>query len=159
LAGLVEATNGSFYGTTQLGGIFNDGTVFKIASGGTLTTLHSFDGADGSGPLAALVQASDGNLYGTTQQDGAYGGGTIFKITPAGKLTTLYNFCSLSNCTDGEYPEAGLMQAADGNLYGTTAGQPGVGYGNVFKISLAGTLTTLHDFCSVTNCADGAYPD
>jgi uncharacterized repeat protein (TIGR03803 family) len=158
-AGLVEAANGSFYGTTQLGGANNYGTVFKLTPSGKLTTLHSFDSTDGSGPLAALVQASDGNLYGTTQQDGVNGVGTIFKITLGGKLTTIYNFCSLSACTDGEYPDAGLIQAADGDLYGTTGGRPGVGYGNVFKITLGGTLTTLHDFCSFTNCADGAYPD
>lgn len=158
-AGLVEATNGSFYGTTQLGGANNYGTVFKITSSGNLTTLHSFEGTDGSRPLAALVQASDGNLYGTTEQDGARGAGTIFKITPGGKLTTIYNFCSLSGCTDGEYPQAALIQATDGNLYGTTGSQSGVGYGNVFKIPLGGALTTLHNFCSETNCADGAYPD
>ncbi len=158
-AGLVRASNGSFYGTTQGGGAYNHGTVFKITPGGKLTTLHSFDGTDGSGPLAALVQASDGNLYGTTQQDGGHGSGTIFRITPGGTLTTVYSFCSLSGCTDGEYPQAGLIQATDGNLYGTTNARPGVGYGTVFKMTLGGTLTTLHNFCSFTNCADGAYPD
>lgn len=156
-AGLVQATNGNFYGTTQLGGANNYGTVFKISPSGKLTTLHSFDGTDGFDPVAPLVQASDGNLYGTTQQDGANGAGTIFRITPGGTLTTIYNFCSLTNCTDGSAPVTGLIQATDGNLYGTTGGYP-VSYGTVFKITLGGTLTTLHNFCSSTNCADGAYP-
>jgi uncharacterized repeat protein (TIGR03803 family) len=157
-AGLVQATDGNFYGTTQLGGASNDGTVFKVTPGGKLTTLHSFSGTDGSDPVAPLVQASDGNLYGTTQQDGAYGAGTIFRITPGGRLTTIYNFCSLSGCTDGQAPVTGLIQATDGNLYGTTNGSNGFAWGTVFKITLGGTLTTLHNFCSFQNCSDGAYP-
>jgi uncharacterized repeat protein (TIGR03803 family) len=93
----------------------------------TLTTLHSFDGKDGWGPIAGLVQATDGNLYGKTSGGGAnvyYG--TVFKITPSGTLTTLYSFCSKSGCTDGsEYQNqyadgGGLVQATDGNFYGTT---------------------------------------
>src|SRR5258707_9353580 len=155
---MVQATDGNFYGTTQLGGANNYGTIFKITPGGKLTTLHSFDSTDGSDPVAPLVQASDGNLYGTTQQDGAYGAGTIFRITPGGTLTTIYNFCSLSDCTDGRAPVTGLIQATDGNLYGTTYGSYGFAWGTGFKITLGGTLTTLHNFCSLTNCADGAYP-
>jgi uncharacterized repeat protein (TIGR03803 family) len=152
-AGLVQATDGNFYGTTQAGG-----TVFKITPSGKLTTLHHLAIREGSNPFAPLVQASDGNLYGTTEQDGAYGGGTIFRITPGGTLTTIYNFCSLSNCADGYGPDAGLIQATDGNLYGTTNGRR-IFSGTVFKITLGGTLTTLHNFCSLTNCADGAYPE
>src|SRR5579859_3202140 len=88
----------------------------------TFKMLHSFDNADGANPLAPLVQATDGNLYGTTPNVGANGfGGTIFKITPGGALTTLYSFCSQSGCTDGATPDLdGLVQAIDGNLYGTT---------------------------------------
>jgi len=90
----------------------------------TFTTLHSFDSSDGAAILAGLVQATDGNLYGTAYEGGANcapdGCGTIFKITPSGTLTTLHSFCSQSNCTDGEYPEAGLIQATNGNFYGTT---------------------------------------
>ena len=125
-AGLVQATNGDFYGTTLDGGantnkacIANCGTVFKITPGGTLTTLHSFcsesNCTDGCIPYAALVQATDGDFYGTTQ-DCANGDGTLFKITPSGTLTTLYSFCSESNCTDGSAPSAVLIQAIDGNL-------------------------------------------
>jgi uncharacterized repeat protein (TIGR03803 family) len=180
LAGLVLATNGDFYGTTQYGGancIANGGcgTVFSITPSGTLTTLHSFAGypTDGSNPQGALVQGTDGSLYGTTVQDGpnciADGGcGTVFKITPSGTLTTLYNFCSQggSNCTDGKYPNAGLIQGTNGDFYGTaSAGGANCtaygGCGTIFKIIPSGMLTTLYNFCSQggSNCTDGAQPD
>jgi uncharacterized repeat protein (TIGR03803 family) len=143
----VQATDGNLYGTTYGGGAFGGyGTVFKITTSGTLTTLHSFDYTDGSSSVAGLIQATDGNLYGTTQAGGAKGYGTVFKITRSGTLTTLYNFCSQTGCTDGLSPDAGLIQATDGNLYGTTYGGGAIGYGTVFKITTSGTLTTLHSF-------------
>src|ERR1022692_4775477 len=81
-------------------------------------------------------------------------------MTPSGTLTTLYNFCSLSLCADGEQPEAGLLQASDGNFYGTTGGGGAHGAGTIFAITPSGTLTTLYSFCSLggTSCTDGAYP-
>jgi uncharacterized repeat protein (TIGR03803 family) len=121
----VQATNGNLYGTTYSNEYKYSigGTVFKITPGGTLTTLHSFKGTDGLGPSAGLVQATNANLYGTTQQGGAqFADGMIFKITPNGNLKTLYSFCSQSNCADGTEPYAGLIQATNGNLYGTTEG-------------------------------------
>jgi uncharacterized repeat protein (TIGR03803 family) len=145
-APLVQGTNGNLYGTTLFGGDANNGTVFKITPSGMLTTLHIFDGTDGSAPEAGLVQATDGNFYGTTNQGGANGGGTVFKITPSGTLTTLYNFCSLSGCTDGEAPLAGLVEGKDGNFYGTATQGGANGYGTVFKITPTGTLTTLYSF-------------
>jgi uncharacterized repeat protein (TIGR03803 family) len=160
-AGLVQATDGNFYGTTAAGGgsgncAYGCGTVFKITPGGTLTTLHSFSGADGANPEAGLVQATDGNFYGTTLEGGAYGYGTVFKITPSGTLTTLHSF----DFSDGSNPIAGLVQATDGNFYGTTLEGgayddcSGVSCGTVFKITASGTLTTLHSFDST----DGANP-
>jgi uncharacterized repeat protein (TIGR03803 family) len=140
-AGLVQAANGNFYGTTIGGGANFEGTVFKITPGGTLTTLHSFDVTDGWSAQSGLVLATDGNLYGTTQQGGAHSAGTIFKITPSGTLTTLYNFCSQTGCTDGSHPYAQLVQATDGNLYGTTyyggtSTACAAGCGTVFSLSV-----------------------
>ncbi len=127
----------------------------------TFNTLHSFDGTDGAGPEAALVQGTDGNWYGTTQVGGNYGdGGTIFKITPSGTLTTLYKFCpQYPSCTDGDDLLAALVQASDGNFYGTTNEGGAYGYGTVFKITPSGTLTTLHSFCPHGYpCTDGELP-
>ena len=69
-AGLVQGSDGNFYGTTYYGGANNEGTVFKITPSGTLTVLHSFREADGRTPEGALIQASDGNFYGTTSFGG-----------------------------------------------------------------------------------------
>jgi uncharacterized repeat protein (TIGR03803 family) len=105
-----------------------------------------------------LIQASNGNFYGTTSgQNNGYG--TAFKITPSGTLTTLYSFCSQNGCTDGEHPFAGLTPASDGNLYGTTKEGGSSEGGTVFKITLAGTLTTLYSFCSQSGCTDGELPE
>jgi uncharacterized repeat protein (TIGR03803 family) len=133
---LFQAANGRFYGVTSYGGnASNDGTVFELTSEGTLTTLHRFNGADGALPTG-LIEASDGNFYGATQIGGTQNAGTVFKITPSGDLTTLYSFCSKTSCLDGQTPYAGLVQAADGNLYGTTAFGGVNGAGTVFKLSL-----------------------
>jgi uncharacterized repeat protein (TIGR03803 family) len=157
-AGLVQATNGDFYGTTELGGANDQGTVFKITPGGTLTTLYSFcsqaDCSDGAKPLAGLVQATNGNFYGTTEEGGAKGVGIVFEMTGAGKLTRLYSFCSQADCSDGSYPEAGLVQAINGNFYGTTYSGGAYSGGTVFEISAGGTLTTLLSF----DDTDGANP-
>jgi uncharacterized repeat protein (TIGR03803 family) len=157
-AALIQAANGNFYGTTYGGGANNAGTVFKITANGTLTSLHSFDITDGRFPIAGLVQGTDGEFYGTTASGGANNAGTVFKITSSGMLTTLYNFCSQggSSCTDGFQPEGTLIQASDGNFYGTTneGGNTGTGDGTVFRITSSGALTTLHSFAG----SDGAYP-
>lgn len=157
--GLVQGIDGRFYGTTEIGGLNNHGTVFKITKGGTLTTLHSFDGADGSLPIGRLIQATDGDFYGTTSAGGIgncpNNCGTVFKISPRGALTTLHSF----NGVDGSNPSGALVQATDGNLYGMTqeggdtACNRGTGCGTVFKITPVGTLTTLHIF------GEGAFPE
>jgi len=144
---LVQGTNGRFYGTTSGCCSYSAGTVFEITAGGSLTTLYNFgSGTHGAFPYAGLVEATDGSFYGTTSEGGANGYGTVFKITARGKLTTLYNFCSQTNCTDGSYPYGGLVQAADGNLYGMTSEGGPNNNGTVFKITARGELTTLHSF-------------
>src|SRR5690242_12466009 len=119
------------------------------SSAQTFTTLLSFDGTNGAFPSSTMVQGFDGNLYGTTQDGGVnqYSpSGTVFKITPDGTLTTLYTFCSQPGCPDGKFPDAGLALGIDGNFYGTTLEGGYPGYGTIFKITPAGTLTTLHTF-------------
>ena len=120
----------------------------------TFTTLQSFDLTHGADPYAGLVQATDGKLYGTTVDGGANNYGTVFRITPSGTLTTLYSFCSKGGCSDGAYLYAGLVQATDGNFYGTTSAGGATNHGTVFKITPSGTLTTLHSF----DLTDGADP-
>jgi len=152
------------YGTTTIGGANgSDGTVFQITLDGSLIVLHSFDRhKEGFYPVG-LVQASDGNLYGTTQHglvksppEGKvpFGAGTVFKITPQGSLTTLYLF---SGELDGSNPCAGLLQANDGNLYGTTSKGGANDLGTVFRMNLDGTLTTLHSFrAQLSSNCDGS---
>jgi len=158
---LVEGPDGNFYGTTQSGGTNGGwGTVFKITPAGKLTTLHSFGGPDGAGPYSPLLIASDGNFYGTTNGGGASNAGIVYRLTSSGALTTLYNFCSQSGCEDGQYPVGAIIQASDGNIYGTTHAGGNYascnvdGCGTVFKITLRGNLTTLHAFATI----DGEYP-
>jgi len=142
---LLQATNGSLYGTTAgVPGTF--GTIFKITPDGALTGLHSFSSTDGAFPTAWLIQATNGYVYGTTSQGGANNGGTIFRITPAGALTTLYSFCAQTNCADGQDPLAGLLQAGNGMLYGTTFQGGAYGWGAIFEITPAGAFTVLHSF-------------
>jgi uncharacterized repeat protein (TIGR03803 family) len=158
-AGVVLATDGYFYGTTPFSGHYGAGTIFKIAPDGTFMTLHNFDFNDGANSNTPLIQATDGNLYGTTSAGGANNAGTVFKITPGGRLTTLHSFCQLPSCSDGRY-SSGLLQATDGNFYGTTSSGGAYYLGSVFKITRKGTLTTLYSFCptGVPPCPDGSSP-
>jgi uncharacterized repeat protein (TIGR03803 family) len=125
-----EFLNGDLYGTTSTGGAYGYGTVFRLAVGGALTTLHSFDVTDGSYPEGPLVQGTDGNFYGTTAVGGAYGNsGTVFEVTPQGTFTSLHSF----DVTDGAYLYgSGLVQATDGSFYGVT----GNGCGTVFSLAM-----------------------
>jgi uncharacterized repeat protein (TIGR03803 family) len=159
---LIQGTDGALYGTTT----FDDGTAFRVSPSGTLQTLYSFcqlpGCTDGLGPNA-LVEAVDGKFYGTTGAGGATGYciaqcGTIFDITPSGSFLSIYDFCSQPGCLDGSNPNS-MVQAPDGNFYGTTGGG-GIDdeYGVVFKFSPSGTMTTLYQFCSLANCADGEAP-
>ena len=153
-AGVVQGGNGNFYGTTSFGGTNDNGTIFKISTSGTFSTLYSFNGgSNGANPIGGLVQGSDSAFYGTTAHGGTNGGGTVFKITPTGSLTTLWQFNS-ADLSAGRQPVGALVQGSDGNFYGTTEDGGTNDAGTVYRITSAGTLTTLSQFSS----ADGRWP-
>lgn len=162
---LIQGSDGALYGTTAFGGTNNVGTVFRITLNGVYTILYSFGGtpSDGIVPASSLVQGSDGNFYGTTSSGGVNhcgnipisGGncGTVFKVTPAGAETVLYSFGG--SPSDGAEPLGALLQASDGNFYGTTidggannCGSSGGTHncGTVFKITPGGVETVLYSF-------------
>jgi len=173
--GLIQASDGNFYGTSNIGGKGSDphctsdgcGTVFKVTPRGKLTTLYGFDFTDGAFPVAGLLQASDGSLYGTTGWGGmnqincllVYPGsqcGTLFQMVSYSTLNTLYNFCAQPSCTDGIGSFGTLIQATDGNFYGTTVLGGVYDDGTIFVFNpTTYALNTLHSFGDGT---DGIFP-
>jgi uncharacterized protein (TIGR03437 family) len=186
-AALMQGADGNFYGSTQYGGCPNAtnpngkacGTLFKVTPSGTLTTLYNFCAQpgcpDGAVPNSALILGNDGNFYGSASLGGltqvyktvgetvSTQGGGVFRITPAGAYTVLYEFCRQYNsangvCLDGNGPTT-PVQGSDGNFYGTT-NHGGSGNGTAFRLTPAGKLTTLYNFCVplTSTCPDGAGP-
>jgi uncharacterized repeat protein (TIGR03803 family) len=140
MSSLVKASDGRFYGTAERGGAAGFGTLYTIDDAGALTILHSFAGrdqGDGEGPVG-LMQSRDGRLYGTTRGGGEFGDGTVYSIGLTGDYRVLHSF---SRRADGAQPSADLLEASDGNLYGTTP----QGFSRSFRIDSSGTLTILHD--------------
>jgi uncharacterized repeat protein (TIGR03803 family) len=163
--GLVQGSDGNFYGPAEQGGAHGVGDIFKITPGGTFAVIYSFGSVagDGSFPLAGLTQGSDGNFYGTTTSGGSNGHGTVFKITPAGILTTLYSLGS--NASDGNLPGAALVLGTDGSFYGTTYIGGSGNSGTVFRLTTDGTpagtsFTTIYSFSAESGGAnsDGGNP-
>ena len=171
LAGVIEATDGNFYGTTYKGGTNDLGLIYKMTSAGVETVIHSLASnyTEGGLPEARLVQGKNSALYGTTTTGGTYGGGTIFKATTGGVLTLLHSFVNPKDSNtvtdDGAYPDGGMILGADGNFYGgtdeggTSAYPNFAGYGTIFKMTPTGTLTVLYNFVDgktgTTEGADG----
>ena len=158
--GLTVGTDGNFYGTFS-GDSGWRGGVFKMTSSGTVTILHAFfDTPDGATPASGVILGKDGNFYGTTQYGGlVYDGhdyeGTVFKMTPSGTVTILHSF---NLATDyAAYPTTPLLQATDGNFYGTISGCAEFGCNNlndIYKVTPSGTLTVLEEFTG----PNGSYP-
>ncbi|HWY15958.1 MAG TPA: choice-of-anchor tandem repeat GloVer-containing protein [Rhizomicrobium sp.] len=140
-SGLSLGFDGAFYGTTTNGGPLRMGTVFKL-SGGRVKVLYKFtDGADGAYPWAPPIQTPDGNLYGVTYT------GTAYKIKPNGNFATIATLPSKS--------QAPLLMATDGNFYGTSQSGGTFNQGTVFRLSVKGKLTIIHNFDAST---EGATP-
>ena len=183
--GLVLDKAGNLYGTTVSGGGSGCtvaiespgcGTIFKIASDGTESVLHTFCNkpscADGSAPIGNILIDSDGNLFGVTNAGGhssktCYSCGTVFRLSPSGMETVLYTFCSQPNCTDGSSPNGSLIRDSAGDLIGTTETGGHVtaagtlcplGCGTIFRVARNGSETVLYTFCSQPNCADSGLP-
>lgn len=152
---LVQSADGNFYGTTFEGGAaynqvsnYLTGTVFKMTTGGALTTLVSFNGPNGGSPVGKLTQGSDGNFYGVTSKGGANGEGTIYKVSPTGQFTLLWSFVAGRGTTSGIVPYSGLVEANDGYLYGTAAAGGSNNEGVIYKISKSGQYSIVHSFYS-----------
>ncbi len=168
-AGLVQGTDGNFYGTTKFRGAYTYldssgsgfGTAFKITTNGLLTTLASFNNTNGANPNSTLVQGGDGNFYGTT-----YSGltdyppipgliqnyGTVFQMSPAGVITTLVSFDYMDGY--GAYPN-GLIQAKDGNFYGTTEGGGAYSGGIDYRLNVPGVIATAAPVFQTMRKANG----
>ncbi len=147
---LIQGSDGFWYGTTSLGGASGLGTIFRVSSTGTLTTLYSFTGATGSVPRAGLTRGTDGYMYGTTVAGGASGQGTVYRVDLSGRVSLLRSFSG----TNGANPYAELIQSTDGNFYGTTAFGGASSMGVIFKIDAAGNLTVLKSLSTT----DGSRP-
>ena len=143
LAGLIQGSDGDFYGTTSGGttSAASAGTVFRITPEGVETTLYTFSGSGGANPFASLIQGSDGNFYGTTKGGGKNFGGTMFQLTPAGAVTVLYSFPNTSGTSEGTQlpgagPDTNLVQGSDGSLYGATQQNGAYNRGYFYRLVL-----------------------
>jgi uncharacterized repeat protein (TIGR03803 family) len=167
--GLIQGSDGDFYGLTDAGGSYNGGLIFKISSSGTLTRLYSFCSqnaiqspcTDGEEPLGTLLQGSNGNFYGTTSRGGIINSsecdtrcGTFFEITPGGTFTSLYSFCGQMDCADGEYPGPGLVEGSTGNLFGTVDDDGNSEDTSLFDYSGEG----VQNLCTPDNCSSTLSP-
>ncbi|MFZ0828694.1 MAG: choice-of-anchor tandem repeat GloVer-containing protein [Verrucomicrobiia bacterium] len=161
-AELLQAPDGSFYGTTQIGSSNNLGTVFKITSTGTFSNLLTFTGTGGAypgaNPAAGLVWGSNGTLFGTTEAGGANGDGTVFALTTNGVFTNLVSFTGTNGAYPGASPMSTLVWGTNGNLYGTTAYGGTNDYGSVFELAANGVFTSLISFTGTNVAPIGASP-
>jgi uncharacterized repeat protein (TIGR03803 family) len=154
--GLIADMSGNFYGTTEAGGPYDGGTIFKLAANGTETLLYAFDTnylTGIGGPLAGVTRDGAGDLF-TTVQGGLYGGGAVFELAADGTANVVYSFCAQAECSDGVSPVSNLILDKSGNLYGTAGGGGANQDGVIFKLTPVGTETVLHSFRG----SDGSNP-
>src|SRR5262249_42557412 len=140
---LVEGPDGYLYGTTSEGGATGAGVVFKISKAGEFQKLHDFCqpramcAREGETPTSGLIVGRDGNLYGKTSWAGPGGIGTVYRVMPSGQLETIFSF----NQTTGAADKNGLMQASDGNFYGSNTG-------GVWRLTPSGQASIVYRFNS-----------
>jgi uncharacterized repeat protein (TIGR03803 family) len=142
----IQGSDGNLYGAALEGGAFNNGSIYKISTSGSLLFSYSFPAGGKFGVFpSGIMQASDGNFYGTTFYGGnvGQGNGTVFKMDQNGVVSVLYNF---PGNTGGANPSGGVVEATDGNLYGTTSAGGTFGFGTIFRISTTGKFKTLYSF-------------
>ena len=139
----IQGLDGNYYGTTSDGGLEVFGTVYKMTPSGVLTVLYTFPGTSGLAYPMAVTLGTDGNFYGTALGGGVNKFGGVFKISPQGNLTVLHSF---SGTPDGQTPKGAIIQASDGNFYGTTEAGGANGFGSIYKMTPSGALTIIHSF-------------
>jgi uncharacterized repeat protein (TIGR03803 family) len=140
---LVASSDGLLYGTTHFGGVYGKGTVFAMTQAGVVTTLHDFDGTDGTSPQG-LIELPTGELVGGTYRGGINDGGVLFKITKTGAFTLLHRFDAT---TEGGIMSSRLVRAASGKLFGATdSGGTTVPCGSVFSVTASGTFAVTYRF-------------
>lgn len=146
-AGVVRDRTGNLYGTTEMGGAFHRGVVFKLDWRNNQSVLHSFAGApgDGANPWSPVIRDARGNIYGTTYVGGQHDLGTVFKLDPTGNETVLHHFKGITE-GDGGAPFAGVLRDRAGNLYGTALEGGSRGWGVIFKLDPNGQVTFPHEF-------------
>ena len=147
--------DGCFYGTTASGGERNLGTLFKVASDGTLTVLASLVE---SPQVSTPLQDNSGTVYATTFKGGVSGLGSVVSVNVVGSFNTLVDFTGTSGARPGANPKAGLITGLDGALYGTTTKGGAGDFGTVFKVSKAGTFTSLASFTGTSGALPGMTP-
>jgi uncharacterized repeat protein (TIGR03803 family) len=151
-AGVIRDSAGNFYGTTDIGGTFNNGVVYKVNAAGQETVLYSFTGGVDGSLASGVIRDSAGNLYGTTDAGGTSGAGVVYKVDMTGHETVLYSF---TGGADGGQPLTPVVRDSAGNLYGTTSAGGTSGAGVVYKVDATGHETVLYSF---TGGVDGSDP-
>ncbi len=158
VAPLLMDKAGNLYGTTQYGGTYGLGTVFKVTPTGSYSIVYDFSGSplDGAEPYAGpMVMDKMGNLYGTTAYGGSYNWGTVFELSPSGAESLLYSFTNSNG--DGAVPYAGLLLDGHGNFYGSTyQGGDSTQCGTAWRLTPSGVETVLHMFTGYPG--DGCHP-
>ncbi|MEO6003302.1 MAG: MBG domain-containing protein [Opitutus sp.] len=158
-AGLVQAANGRLFGAAAGGGGFGFGTLFSInPDGSSFSVMRQSDfRSEGESPRGRLLQSSDGKLYGTTYDGGANRVGRLFSMNPDGSnFSVVRDFVPAFDSSGGAAPYPGVIEGADGKLYGTVSSAATFGRGSVYRVNRDGTgYVNLHGFTG----ADGANPD